>query len=58
MGEIQNLSKQINFNSLTYFFQSNSDPKEIIGFKGPLGFYKSIKDSYTTHEKKKKIKKT
>ena len=51
MGEIQNLSKQINFNNLTYFFQSNSDAKGIIGFKGPLGFYKSIKDSYTTHEK-------
>ena len=51
MGEIQNLSKQINFNNLTYFFQSNSDPKRIIGFRGPLGFYKSIKDSYTTQEK-------
>ena len=44
MGEIQNLSKQINFNNLIYYFKNESGPKIFIGFKGPLHFYKSIKD--------------
>ena len=44
MGKIQNLSKQINFNNLIYYFKNESGPKIFIGFKGPLHFYKSIKD--------------
>ena len=44
MGEIQNLSKQINSNNLIYYFKNESGPKFFIGFKGPLRFYKSIKD--------------
>ena len=28
MSEIQNLSKQINFNNLIYYFKSNTDPKK------------------------------
>ena len=51
IGEVQNLYNQINFNNLTYHFKSNSDPKIFIGFKGPLGFYKKIKNCYTTLEK-------
>ena len=51
MGEIQNLSKDINFNNLTYYFKGNSSPKIIIGFKGQLGFYKNIKEGYTILEK-------
>ena len=51
MGEIQNLSKDINFNNLTYYFKGNSNPKIIIGFKGQLGFYKNIKEGYTILEK-------
>ena len=50
MGEIQNLSKQISFNNLLYYFNSNSYPKRFIGFKGPLAFYKMIRDGYTTLE--------
>ena len=33
MDEIQNLSKQINFNNLTYYFNGNSDPKKILVLK-------------------------
>ena len=51
MGEIQNLSKDINCNNLTYYFKGNSNPKIIIGFKGQLGFYKNIKEGYTILEK-------
>ena len=30
MGEIQNLSRQINFNNLIYYFKSNSDQKNFL----------------------------
>ena len=29
MGEVQNLSKQINFDNLTYYFKGSSDPKKL-----------------------------
>ena len=32
MGEIQNLSKQIDFNNLIHYFKSNSDPKKFSQF--------------------------
>ena len=51
MGKIQDLSKQISFSNLIYYFKSNSNPKNFISFKGPLGFYRNIKDIYTTVEK-------
>ena len=51
MEEIQNVSKQINFNNFTYCYKSNNDPKTFICFKGPLGFYKNIKQGYVTLEK-------
>ena len=51
MEEIQHLSKQIDFNNLTYRYKSNNDPKPFIGFKGPLGFYKNIQEGYITLEK-------
>ena len=40
MGEIKNLSKQINCNTLIHYFKGTSGPKDFIGFKGPLAFYK------------------
>ena len=43
MEEIQNLSKQIDFNNTIYHFKGECAPKRIIGFKVPLGFYKNIK---------------
>ena len=49
--EIENLSKKIDFNNLVYYFKSKRDPKDFIGFKGPLGFYKNIKGGYITLEK-------
>ena len=57
MGEIQKLSKQINLNHLTYHFKGESGPKNFIVFKGPLAFYKKIKDGYITLKKQKKNKK-
>ena len=57
MSAIQNLSKHINFNNLTYYFKHERCPKSFIGFKGPLRFYKNIKDSYATLEKAEENKK-
>ena len=51
MEEIHDLSKQIDFNNLTYRYKCNTAPKTFIGFKGPLGFYKNIKEGYITLEK-------
>ena len=48
MEEIQDLSKQINLNNLTYLYQGNTAPKTFIGFKDPLDFYKNIKKGYIT----------
>ena len=33
IDEIQNLSKQIDFNNLIYSFKGKSDPKKFIGFR-------------------------
>ena len=39
INEIQSLGMQINFNSLIYYFKSNTgSPINVIGFKSPLGF--------------------
>ena len=38
----QDLSKKVNFNNLTYHYNVKNDPKNVIGFKGPLYFYRSI----------------
>ena len=58
--EIQDLSKQIDFNTLVYYFKAENVPKNVINFKGPLAFYRNIKDGYTTlgkaEENKKNIK--
>ena len=51
MEEMQDLRKQIDFNNLTYRYKDNTAPKNFIGFKGPLRFYRSIKQSYITLEK-------
>ena len=51
IDEIQTLSQQIYFNSLTYYFKCESAPKNFIIFKGALGFYKNVKDGYITLEK-------
>ena len=50
-NEIQNLSKHIDFNNLIHYFKGEGGPKKFIGFKGPLSFYKNIKDGYTMLEK-------
>ena len=36
MEEIQDLSNQIEFNNLTYYYKGKNDPKKFIGFQGPL----------------------
>ena len=49
--EIQDLSKQINFNNLSYHYTGKNDLKKLIGFKGLLNFNRSIKESNITLEK-------
>ena len=51
MEEIQDLSKQINFNNLSYHYTGKNDLKKLIGFKGLLNFNRSIKESNITLEK-------
>ena len=46
--EIQDLSKQFNFNNLTYHFKDDSAQKKFIGFKGLLVIYKNIMESHIT----------
>ena len=49
MNYIQNFSKQINFNDLTYSFKSkSSSPIDFISLKAPRRSYKNILDGYTT----------
>ena len=51
MNYIQNFSKQINFNDLTYSFKSkSSSPIDFISLKAPIRSYKNILDGYTTVE--------
>ena len=59
MGKIQNLSKQIDFNNLIYYFKDESGAKCFISFKSPIAFSKNTKDGHMTLEKgeeKQKIK--
>ena len=48
MQKVQDLSKQVDFNNLTYYCKGKNDPKIFIGFKGPLSFYSSIKEGKIT----------
>ena len=56
LEEIQDLSRQIDFNNLTYRYQGNTAPKNFIGFQGSLDFYRNIKEGYITLEKAEKKK--
>ena len=44
--QIETLKKHV-----TYHYKGNTAPKTFIGFKGTLGFYKTIKESHITLEK-------
>ena len=41
----------MDFNNFVYYFKSKGVSKNFISFKGPLMFYKNIKDGYTKLEK-------
>ena len=57
MEEIQNLSKQIDFNDLTYCYEGNTAPKTFIGFKGSLDFYENKKGRlYNTRKSRRRTK--
>ena len=49
--EIQDLSEEIDFDNLTYHYKGKNNPKNLIGFKGLLSFYRSIKKCNITLEK-------
>ena len=57
MCEIQNVSKQTNFNNLIYYFKGQSGPKDFISFNTLttneqfFQLFIKIKDDYTTLEK-------
>ena len=51
MEEIRDLSRQIDFNNLIYHYKGKIFPKNFLSFKGPLKFYKSIKEGNITLEK-------
>ena len=36
---------------MIYHYKGETSPKNVIGFKGPLGFYKNVKEGYITLEK-------
>ena len=60
MEEIQDLSKQTDFDHLIVRYKGKTSPKNFIAFKGLSGLYKNIKEGYTTlgkaEEERKKIK--
>ena len=44
MGKIYNMSKQIDFTNLTYYFKSKDiTPINFVGFKTPLHIYENVK---------------
>ena len=51
MEEIQDLNKQLDFSDLTYHYKGKNVPNKFKGFKGPLGFCRSIKEGNITSEK-------
>ena len=57
MTGIQDLSKQISYRNLVYYFKSKSAPIKFIRFKTPLSLYRNIKDSHITLEKVEKDQK-
>ena len=56
MEEILDLIKQIDFSNLTNHYKAKNVAKSFIGFKGPLSFYRSIKEGCITLEKSKRQK--
>ena len=58
MGKIYNISKQIDFNNLTYKLKDkNLTPINFIGFRGPLSIYENIKNGKISIEKAKENQK-
>ena len=52
MGETYNISKEIDFNHLTYRFKgSNIAPMNFIKFKGPMHIYNEIKNGNVSIKK-------
>ena len=54
MGEIENVSKQIDFNNLTYYFNGEGGWKGLTNVKRPLAVYKNVNNGYITLEKAEK----
>ena len=56
MFEINKLSKEIDFNNLTYHYTSKTAPKYFVPFKGPLIIYNNIKYVQISLKKEEKIR--
>ena len=58
IGEIHNISKEINFNNLTYHFKGwNTAPINHIGFRGPMHIFNEMKNGNISIEKTEEDKK-
>ena len=58
IDKIYNISKQIDFNNLTYYFKNkNIRPINFVGFGGPLHIFNKIKNGNTSAEKIKEDQK-
>ena len=51
MKEIEDLSKQIDTNSLIYHYKGKIPSKDFIVFEGPQNFYNGIREGYLTLKK-------
>ena len=52
VGEIYNISKKINFNNSIYHFKGfNTEPINVIDFRGPMHIYSEIKNGNISIEK-------
>ena len=53
MYEVQDLSKWLDFNNLTCY-KVNNDPKALIGYEGPQGFYKRYEGKFFNTRKSRR----
>ena len=53
MGEIQILSKQIDYNNLMYYFNGKCGSRDFLNCKGLLALYRNIKNGYIALAKAK-----
>ena len=57
INEVQEISKKIDFNNLTYYFKTSGiSPINFIKFKGPFGFFNEIKNGNISLKSRRRTK--